>query len=114
MQPLVYAPSVPSRYDPISERRIPVVDLQPAYSFGDLKLLTPMENLTPEGVAEKARAVHSECARTVQPEDFVLMVGDPALISAAIAGAHTRNGFVKVLRWDRHKKDYDIMRIEYE
>ena len=111
--PVVYAPSVPSRYDPLSETRIPVIDLKPAYEYGEVKLLTSFEtNVIPETIPALAQEVHDRCAREMRPEDYVLMVGDPALIAGAIAGATTRNGAVNTLRWDRHKKAYDAMRIE--
>lgn len=104
----VYIPSVPTRYDPASSSRISAVDLNPATKFGELDILVPLDG---------TRDIHEEIGiirdglSEIKRGDFIVAVGDPILIAAAIAYACDMLGEVRVLRWDRISKRYSVLEV---
>ena len=80
-----------------------------AEKFGDLKVLLPDNRniiLSAGPVTQKLRKE----LRDFCDKDYLLLIGDPAII--AVAGAiasENNNGRFKVLKWDRNEmKYYDI------
>ena len=46
-------------------------------------------------------------------DDYLLLIGDPAIIAVAAAvAAKVNNGFFKVLKWDRDDKTYYDIEID--
>jgi hypothetical protein len=109
----VYVPHVPSRYDPVLSRKVPVFDLQPATQYGDLVFLTDMYNdVRGELSLELFQKMSDTMINTMTPNDYLLCVGDPVLIAAAIKYATDLFGSVNVLRWDKSKKEYYETKVE--
>lgn len=108
----VYVPHVPSRYDPVTQRRVPVFDLQPATEFGILTFLVDLSQeirgtLDPslfQGVKQRIDSMTED--------DYLLCMGDPILNAAAIKYATDKLGKIKVLRWDKSKKEYYHTEVE--
>lgn len=111
MRPNVYLPSVPTRYDPISNGRVASIDLKPAMKFGELvTLLDPQHGYREDQIHEAINELQ-EGLRDFQPDDYLLCVGDPILIAAAIAYASDMQQSVKVLRWEKTRREYDCTEI---
>lgn len=104
-------PHVPSRHDPIAKARVPVIDMKPATQYGELVPCIDMSvDVRSENIDELLPTVQ-ESLRDMSRDDYILCVGDPILIAAAISYAHDVNGEAKVLRWDRNRRGYDVVEV---
>lgn len=107
----VYVPNIPTRYDPITEGRVSAINLEPATKFGELVQLVPSDtDLSNDGISN-ALDLLGETLKDYGPDDFVLSAGDPILIAAAICYASDAAGDVKVLRWDRNNRRYQLLEV---
>lgn len=101
----VYAPMVPSRFDPGSNLWIPSIEIAPAERYGKILIMLP-----PNGV----RAGTAPCVAAIKEkmehfsaDDYLIGVGDPTLIAAAACIAVRKTGgLLRMLKWDRMAKDY--------
>ena len=108
----VFIPHVPTRYDPLTDSRVPTLDLNPAATFGQLvRLTTPSAGPLTQDNLDVALNEIQHGISGIQPDDYVVAVGDPILVAAAIAYASDINGSVKVLRWDRHNHCYNCLEV---
>jgi hypothetical protein len=103
--PKVYAPQVPSKYDPATRLWVPSINLDPAKQFGDLVVMLPPNanrlHINPLVVALR------EQMKDFGPEDHVVAVGDPSLIAvAACIAAKKTGGILRILKWDRQSSSY--------
>ena len=84
----------------------PKVDVVSATRFGELKALADKSeqmHLRPENIINNLK----KQLRCFNDADYLLLLGDPALIGAAMTVASNyNNGNVKVLKWDRIEKMY--------
>lgn len=84
---------------------VPIMDLSPAKSFGDMHILHPPGKVT-VAPAVMARRMRAELAR-FSDEDFVLCVGPPVvMVATGIVAALQNNGRVKLLEWDKFSQTY--------
>lgn len=105
--PAVYVPHVPTRFDPLLNKRTPTLDISSAGAFGTIIMLDcNLSNST----------LRFEQLQNFEPCDYILAVGDPVLIAAAIHRAFVESGSdeVKVLRWDKIKKGYQAVTLSEE
>ena len=82
------------------DQLIPKFNLQAAEEFGEIKILLPYGNVTmaPQPMVGKLR----QQLKNFCDEDYILPMGDPAAIGAAIAIASDfNNGRIKLLKWRR-------------
>lgn len=108
--PKVYAPMVPSRFDPGSSLWIPSIEMAPAEKFGQIVVMLP-----PNGV----RAGTAPCVAAIKEQmdhfsadDYLIGVGDPTLIAAAACIAVRKTGgLLRMLKWDRMAKDYLMVEL---
>lgn len=103
--PKVYAPQVPSKYDPATKLWVPSINLDPAKAFGELVVMLPPNanrlHISPLVVALK------EQMKDYSPEDYIIAVGDPSLIAvAACIAVRKTGGHLKILKWDRQSSNY--------
>lgn len=101
----VYAPQVPSKYDPATKLWVPSINLEPARTFGDLVVMLPPNanrlHINPLVVALR------EQMKDFSADDYVIAVGDPSLIAAAACiAAKKTGGLLRVLKWDRQSSTY--------
>lgn len=99
MNPKVYVTTHPTRKNPSTGNREPI-DITSAAAFGELVELLPegMLALTPVPTIQELR----QGLRKFTDDDYILPLGDPALIAAAGAvAARMNNGRFKLLRWNR-------------
>ena len=106
--PRVFIPSVPSRYDPLSQRHIPTIDLSMAEAFG---ALVPLVDLDASLRDTHAIAELKARMREFESTDYILAAGDIVLVAAALAMACRAHGSAKVLRWDRLTRTYDCVEV---
>jgi hypothetical protein len=103
--PKVYAPQVPSKYDPATKLWVPSINLDPANMYGEVVVMLPPNanrlHINPLMVALR------EQMKDFTDEDYVIAVGDPSLIAAAACLAVKKtNGLLRILKWDRMSSSY--------
>jgi hypothetical protein len=103
----VFVVQHPSTFDRTTRTIIPKYDLSPAGKFGEVVVMLPPESIFAPRFLMKAVKTLREKLADYTPEDFIVAVGDPAAIAAAvmIASAKT-NGAVTLLKWDRIEREY--------
>lgn len=87
------------------------IDITAAAAFGELiELLPPgMLSLTPVPTVRELKYG----LRNFNDDDYLLPLGDPALIAAAgAAAAFSNSGRFKILRWDRKSGHYIPIQID--
>lgn len=110
MNPRVFVPHVPSRYDKRLGQWIPTVSIESAQTFGTLKILLPPD----------AGRMHTVPLSQVLKEqmidftegDIIMCVGDPTLIAVtAVIAARKGNGKLRMLKWDKMANQYFLAEV---
>ncbi|HEX8552788.1 MAG TPA: hypothetical protein VF681_14670 [Abditibacteriaceae bacterium] len=108
--PKVFLPQVPSRIDIATRLWVPTVDIEPARKFGELVTLLPPEASRLRDSPDML-ALLRERLEGAKESDFLCCIGDPGLIAfAAIAMSQQTRGMVRLLKWDRHAREYIVLR----
>lgn len=105
----VFVPQVPSRYDVSASAWMPTVNIDPAKKFGELKVMLP-----PEASRLELSSIVSMLKRMMTdfgPDDYVLALGDPMIISLAAVIAERAAGHLRLLKWDRMSRQYLPMEV---
>lgn len=86
-------------------------DLSKAEKYGDVRVLVPHGQSLVSSVPVVRQL--NEQLRDFTPDDFLLPLGDPAImaVASAIASRNT-NGVLNVLKWDRRAGTYLNVRID--
>ena len=87
-------------------------NIRSAEKFGDLKVLLPDNKQIVLSAGPVAHKLRKELS-TFCDDDYLLLIGDPAII--AIAGAvvsEANRGRFKVLKWDRNESQYYDIEID--
>lgn len=95
----------------IGNAEMPSMNFNPAKEFGELVFLLPSSQslLAP---VPTVRAL-KEKLRNFTDEDYILPVGDPALISTvAMVAANINHGRVNFLKWDKGDRCYQPIQID--
>ena len=84
-------------------------NIRSAEKFGDLKVVLPDNRQIVLSAGPVSFKIQQEL-KDFNDNDYLLLMGDPAIIAVAGAiAAKNNNGKFKVLKWDRdEKKYYDI------
>jgi len=98
----IWVPQLPVRFDIATQTYSPTFNLNKADSYGKISLMAPLG--TPRG--EIASNVPSAISK-VDPEDYILCIGDMAICATVIALILIRDGTANLLRWNRIKSDYE-------
>jgi hypothetical protein len=87
-------------------------DYSAAEQFGKLKVVYSSigRNFSPQAVIEHARRVLAN----MEPEDYLVMSGDPALCAICVTVAAEFNSRVRILRWDRNSLSYSGMTLVFD
>jgi len=109
MSPRVFIPHIPVRRDPIGNRYVPAIDLNPAKQYGELIQCLPLgfnpnENL--EVAASRVMDVVMDKQNSIQHQDYILVAGDVVCCSFAIQASLEETGQAVLLRWDRGDHKY--------
>ena len=98
------------RYDSKRQRAVDAHDLRPAYGFGEIVHLLPNEATPFEPDKWLPKLVDG--LADICPEDYLLLVGNPALIAwAAGIAADCTDGMLRLLQWDRKKQVYEVVSV---
>jgi hypothetical protein len=90
---------------------VPSINLRPAETFGEVIVLFD-QSISRMATAPVAEAMKDKLA-SFGPEDYVLAVGDPALIAVACVIAARRNGGkLRLLKWDRMSRTYIPVEVQ--
>lgn len=109
--PKVYAPQVPSKFDPGTKLWVPSINLEPAKLYGELVVMLPPNanrlHINPLVVALR------EQMKDFTNDDYIVAVGDPSLIAAASCIATRKTGgFLRILKWDRLTGSYIPVEVQ--
>lgn len=107
--PRVFIPQVPSRYDTNVGSWLPTVNIDPAKKFGELNVMLP-----PEANRLEMSSIVNVLKRMMKdygPEDYVLALGDPMIISLASVIAERAVGRLRLLKWDRMQREYVLNEV---
>lgn len=87
------------------------MDLRPAAEFGDVVVLLE-HNQSLLSPVPTVRAL-KEKLRDFSDDDYILPVGDPALIATvSMVAAEMNHGRVKLLKWDKGLHKYFVIQID--
>lgn len=111
MKPRVFVVQQPAVYCRDRREFVPKYDLSPAAKHGRLEFLLGPGNIFKDRMEQATRQL-AKALETCTDKDFILAVGDPVAIAAAIliAGART-GGIVNLLKYDRISGGYENFRI---
>ena len=110
MQPKVYVPQEPSRYDAEFGTRVPTVDLRPAMAYGEVVVMLPA-NVTGMLMAPVVQALKEKLSEFTD-DDSLVAIGDPSIIAAASGIVLYKNKRLKLLKWDKRAKAYSVAEIK--
>lgn len=104
----VFAPSIPMRWDPDELIKKPTVDIRPAKRYGIVRIIMNEDEKLAAEEQPCQEVVHliRKKMRNAKRTDYVLAIGDPVWIAAAVAYQLQRFGMVRMLRWDRQNQVY--------
>lgn len=101
----VYAPQVPSKYDPATKLWLPSINLDPAKIFGEVVVMLP-PNANRLHINPLIVALRDQMKEFTE-NDYIVAVGDPSLIAAASCIAVRKTGgLLRILKWDRQTSAY--------
>jgi len=87
-------------------------NIRSAEKFGDLKVMLPDNKQMILSSGPLTFKLQQEL-KNFNDDDYLLLIGDPAIIAVAAAvAAKVNNGFFKVLKWDRDDKTYYDIEID--
>jgi len=89
---------------------VPKFNTEAAGKYGEVKTLLPYGPvmLSPQPMIRKLK----QSLKTFCDDDFILPMGDPIAIGAVMAvAADMNNGRLQLLKWDRKKHDYLIIKF---
>lgn len=113
-RPTAWIPTVPMRWDHEEQIAKPVVRLEPAELWGTPRvLLKPRTgSVSAYHIGPLIQTMREVLRRDARTEDYVVAVGDPALI-VAVAGIMLKMfGRANLLRWDRLAARYVVVEVE--
>jgi hypothetical protein len=99
----VFIPQVPSRYD-TKAGWVPTVNIDPAKKYGELRIMLPPE-ASRLGIDALVRLLQ-DAMIDFNDDDYVLALGDPAIIGITCAIADRASSPLRMLRWDRNASEY--------
>ena len=89
----------------------PKINIVGAQKYGDLKFLLPELSqmiFSPGPLIFKLRKL----LKNFKPEDYLLLIGDPALIGVACSiVSDITNGKYNLLKWDKQERQYYPIKI---
>lgn len=107
----VYVVQNQHRWDANQRQFVPKFDLTAAEEYGKLEFL-----LSPTAAPFRAGPLIAELQEKlskIEPEDYVLLIGNPVLIGIAVAIAAGYNqGNLNVLQWSGKDGRYLVVRLE--
>lgn len=86
-------------------------NILPAKQFGEIEVLLPPGQIMFSPGPSVARL--SQKLKSFTPDDFLLLIGDPAAIAiAAVIASEMSNGVFSMLKWDREHRQYFPIKVD--
>lgn len=106
-QPDVYIVQNQHKWDRENKSWVPKFDFRPAKKFGQIKFVLESDR-EPFGDTNQLVVDIRQGLWDYSENDFLLLLGNPALIGLCVAIASERgNGHVNLLQWDGREKIYN-------
>lgn len=114
MKPRVFVVQQPAYFDRDKRKFVPKYDLSPASAYGQLIFMLGPGNIFKDRMVQATRQLGTVLNGFTE-FDFILAVGDPVAIAAAvlIAGDRTK-GKINLLKWDRLSSAYEVFPINIQ
>lgn len=106
----VYVLQEPTRFDAELNVRVPIVDLRPAASFGEIEVVMP-NRVSAIFMAPIITTLKERLADFNEETDYLIALGDPALIAAAGGILLRRMKSFRLLRWDKRTRQYSAVEV---
>lgn len=108
----VFVVQRPAFYDRVKRGWVNKYDLSPAENFGGLVFLLRPGNIFRDRLDDALNQIESRMLDFKADEDFILAVGDPIAIAAAVMiASRISGGDVTILKFDRQENAYQPYRI---
>jgi len=109
----IFIPNLPTRFDRSTNRRVPSIDINPAADWGKLIHLTdPETSINSKSLQSAAYDASINLAFNFENGDAILCVGDIALVGIVIAQVRLSGAPIRLLRWDRYDKKYELVEVK--
>lgn len=106
MEPKVYVVQIPMMHDPNKKGWVNRYDLSAAHEHGQMVRLLPSGNIF-RHQTEATLKLLAENLSAFTESDFILALGDPIAISAAVMiASKITGGKVKILKFDKPTQKY--------
>jgi hypothetical protein len=106
----VWVPQQPSRFDHEFNIWVPIIDLKSASKYGNIEVLLP-PGMSPLALDPIKRALKEKLAASTD-SDYLVAVGDPAIIAICAVLLAKKHGKLNVLKWDRNNEMYFNVEVE--
>lgn len=91
----------------------PIFDIRPARMFGKLTFVTLRPGNVYLDTLPTVMAHVRSVLKDFNDSDFILPTGEPLLIAVAAAvAAQANGGRLKLLKWDRRARSYQVVQID--
>ncbi|ABL96814.1 hypothetical protein BcepF1.083 [Burkholderia phage BcepF1] len=101
---IVYIPQLPMRFDHASQRRVPQFNITPAMQFGQLEMV--LEEADDSRMIARLTPKIRERLAAFTENDFMVAMGNPAVIAICAAIVLRRQKKLKMLQWDKKLEMY--------
>lgn len=110
----VFVVQQPATWDRATRKFVPKYDLSPAAVHGPLVYILGPGNIYRDRMEQATRQI-ADVLRTFTRDDFILAVGDPVAIAAAVLLAGERTGgYIQLLKFDRLSEAYEVFPVNVE
>ncbi len=109
----VFIVNLPTKYDRATDTIVPAVDINAATDFGELVVVNHGRVIDDDGL-EEAQNNWRKVRDDYRDEDYILTIGDVALLITATSDVMRRFGRVNLLRWNRELQSYRPQLLEWE
>ena len=107
----VFVVQQPAKLDRFGEWK-PIFDIRPARRFGQLVFITLRPGNIRLDTLDNVLDHMQNVLKDFSDADFILPTGEPLAIAAAAAiAAKVNKGRVKLLKWDKFERDYQIVQF---
>lgn len=106
---VVFVTQIPARLEAGSW--VPTVDLSPAGEFGEVRVMLP-SGMNFHAAAPAVQQLREALRDFRGDRDYFLPLGDPLVMAAAAAIIARREGFFRMLKWDRFTRSYHSYEVK--
>lgn len=108
----VFIPHLPTRRNPVNGDWVPTISLTPAAELGEIQIACDRPtDAAPEHLEAAQTRIQSIMLDQYGRDDYIMMAGDPVLCAYAVYQAITYSGRANVLRWNRDRREYDLLTL---